>query len=47
VGLEALAYVRSFDKETLESSEKFFAEVLRSRRDELAEKWTETSGRQA
>jgi hypothetical protein len=40
---EALSYVRGFDKETLLSSERFFKDVYRTRRDELAEKWTEES----
>ncbi len=40
---EALAYVKTFDEETLLSAEKFFGEVYRPRRDELAEKWTAQS----
>ena len=40
---EALAYVKTFDKETLLSADGFFREVYRPMRDELAEKWTEAS----
>ncbi|HYC11199.1 MAG TPA: hypothetical protein VEC02_00865 [Nitrososphaerales archaeon] len=40
---EALAYVKTFDKETLLSAERFFGDVYRPKRDELADKWTETS----
>ena len=40
---EALAYIKGFDKETLLSTEGFFREVYRPVRDELAEKWTESS----
>lgn len=40
---EALDYVKSFDKEVLLSQSRFFSEVYRPRRDELAEKWTEMS----
>ncbi|HEY6283171.1 MAG TPA: hypothetical protein VIW22_04530 [Nitrososphaerales archaeon] len=40
---EALAYVKSFDKKTLLSTEDFFRTVYRPVRDELAEKWTEAS----
>ena len=38
---EAVAYVRTFDKEVLLSADGFFREVYRPRRDELADKWTE------
>lgn len=37
---EAVAYVKSFERETLLSAEGFFRDVYRPRRDELAEKWT-------
>jgi hypothetical protein len=40
---EAQAYVKKFDKETLLSTERFFREVYRPVRDDLAEKWTEAS----
>jgi hypothetical protein len=40
---DALAYVKTFDKETLLSTDEFFNQVYRPRRDELAEKWTEAS----
>jgi hypothetical protein len=40
---EALAHVKSFDKDTLLSKEEFFRTVYRPVRDELAEKWTEAS----
>jgi hypothetical protein len=40
---EALSYVKSFDKETLLSTEEFFRTVYRPVRDELPEKWTEAS----
>lgn len=41
---DALKYVGGFSKETLLSAERFFADVYRPVRDELAEKWTEASG---
>jgi hypothetical protein len=37
---EAVAYVKSFERQTLLSAEGFFRDVYRPRRDELAEKWT-------
>ena len=40
---EAVIYVREFDKEILLSTDGFFKEVYRPRRDELAGKWTEAS----
>jgi hypothetical protein len=40
---EGLAHVKSFDKETLLSTEDFFRTVYRPVRDDLAEKWTEAS----
>jgi len=40
---EAVAYVRTFDKETLESREGFFRDVYRPVRDSLADKWTQAS----
>jgi hypothetical protein len=40
---EAMAYVKSFDKETLLSADGFYKEVYRPIRDEWAEKWTEAS----
>jgi hypothetical protein len=40
---EALAYVKTFDREALLSSERFFKEIYRPKRDELAAKWTEAS----
>jgi len=40
---EALEYVRRFDRETIESRSRFFSDVYRPRRDELAKKWTEMS----
>jgi hypothetical protein len=44
---EALAYVKKFDKETLLSADGFFREVYRPARDELAEKWSESSAQAA
>lgn len=41
--MEAVTYVKGFDKEILLSTDGFFGEVYRPRRDELAEKWTEAS----
>jgi hypothetical protein len=38
---EALAYVKEFDKEVLLSTDGFFRDVYRPRRDELAEKWSQ------
>ena len=38
---DALAYVRTFDRQTLLSAKSFFKDVYRPRRDELAEAWTE------
>jgi hypothetical protein len=40
---EALAYVKTFDREALLSSERFFKDVYRPVRDELAAKWSEAS----
>jgi hypothetical protein len=40
---EALSYVKGFERETLLSTDGFFREVYRPRRDELAAKWTEAS----
>lgn len=40
---EAVAYVKTFDKETLLSGEGFYREVYKPRRDELAEEWSEAS----
>jgi len=40
---EALAYVRKFDRKTLESTDEFFRVVYRPVRDDLADKWTEKS----
>jgi len=40
---EALAYVKSFDRSTLLSTEDFFRTVYRPARDELAEKWSAAS----
>jgi hypothetical protein len=40
---EAVEYVKGFDRETLLSTEGFFRDVYRPRRDELAEKWTAAS----
>jgi len=40
---EALAYVKAFDRDTLLSSQQFYREVYRPRRDELAARWTEAS----
>ena len=40
---EAVAYVKGFDKEVLLSTDGFFNEVYRPKRDELAERWTEAS----
>ena len=40
---EAMDYVSAFDRETLLSAERFFADVYKPRRDELAERWTEAS----
>lgn len=41
---EAQAHIDEFPKETLLSAERFFADVYRPVRDELAEKWTEAAG---
>jgi hypothetical protein len=38
---EALAYIKSFDKDVLLSTDDFFRTVYKPVRDELAEKWTE------
>jgi hypothetical protein len=40
---EALEYVDAFPKETLDSQSRFFEDVYRPRRDDLAEKWSEMS----
>lgn len=40
---EALALVKKFDKETLNSAEAFFHDVYKPVRDEWAEAWTEAS----
>jgi hypothetical protein len=40
---EALSYVKSFDREVLLSADRFYSDVYRPRRDEMAEKWTEQS----
>jgi hypothetical protein len=40
---EALRIVRQYPKEVLLSQNRFFADVYRPRRDELAAKWTEMS----
>ena len=40
---ESIAYVKKFDKATLLSTDGFFKEVYRPKRDELAKKWTEAS----
>jgi hypothetical protein len=40
---ESLAIVRQFSKDVLLSQNRFFSEVYRPRRDELASKWTELS----
>jgi hypothetical protein len=40
---EALTYVKSFDRDTLLSTDEFFREVYRPVRDSLAEKWSEAS----
>jgi hypothetical protein len=40
---EAMEYVKTFDRETLLSTDDFFADVYRPKRDELAEKWSEAS----
>lgn len=40
---ESLAIVRQFPKDALLSHNRFFSEVYRPRRDELASKWTELS----
>jgi len=37
---DALLYVKSFDRDILLSADRFFSEVYRPRRDELAEAWT-------
>lgn len=39
---ESLAYVKTFDKETLSTTSEFFNKVYKPRRDELAEKWTKS-----
>jgi len=40
---ESLAIVRQYPKDVLSSQNRFFSEVYRPRRDELASKWTEMS----
>jgi len=40
---ESLAIVHQFPRDVLLSKNRFFSEVYRPRRDELASKWTETS----
>jgi len=40
---ESLAIIHSYSKEVLLSQNRFFSEVYRPRRDELASKWTESS----
>ena len=40
---EALAYVKTFDKETLRSGDEFFTLVYRPRRDELSAAWSQAS----
>lgn len=40
---EALAYVKSFDKEVLLSTNEFFRTVYRPVRDDLAERWSEAA----
>lgn len=37
---ESLAYVKTFDKETLLTTSEFYNKIYKPRRDELAEKWT-------
>lgn len=37
---ESIAYVRKFDRETLESTQAFFDDVYRPVRDKLADEWT-------
>jgi hypothetical protein len=39
---EATALVEGFDRPTLESGPRFYAEVYKPRRDELSDKWTQT-----
>lgn len=41
---EALAIVGQTDHETLESQRKFFEQVYKPRRDELAKEWSEMAG---
>ena len=41
---ESLAIVHKYPKEVLLSQNHFFNQVYRPRRDELASKWTETTG---
>jgi len=40
---ESLAIVHQYPKDVLSSQNRFFSEVYRPRRDELASKWTEMS----
>ena len=40
---ESLTIVRKYPKNVLSSQNRFFSEVYRPRRDELASKWTEMS----
>jgi hypothetical protein len=40
---EALEYVEAFPRETLDSQSRFFEDVYRPRRDDLAQKWSELS----
>jgi hypothetical protein len=40
---EAVEYVEAFPRETLNSQSRFFEDVYRPRRDDLAQKWSELS----
>lgn len=40
---ESLIIIRQYPKDVLSSKNRFFSEVYRPRRDELASKWTEMS----
>jgi hypothetical protein len=44
---EALAYVKTFDRDVLLSGDEFFRSVYRPIRDEMAEKWTAAAGTNA
>ena len=44
---EALDYVQNFDRETLESRERFYSDIYKPKRDEFATKWTDLGAKNA